>query len=113
MAYFRKQFQKSNELFFDAGIRLIYRLGFHVVVTLRRIGFPRKSVFAFAIWHEGRVLAVQHSYIRGLGIPGGAIDAGETPQIAAIREMKEELGLEIDMSKLVLCGKLKNTEVLE
>ena len=100
MAHFRKQSQKSRELFLDAVIRLIYRLGFHVVVRLRRLGFPRKPGVAVVIWHAGQVLAVQHSYIRGLGIPGGAIDAGETPQLAAVREMKEELGLELDIKDL-------------
>jgi 8-oxo-dGTP diphosphatase len=111
MAHFRKQSQKSRELFLDAVIRLIYRLGFHVVVRLRRLGFPRKPGVAVVIWHAGQVLAVQHSYIRGLGIPGGAIDAGETPQLAAVREMKEELGFELDIKDLTPCGNLRNTEV--
>jgi len=111
MVHFRKQSKKSSELILDAVIRLIYRTGFHVIVTLRRIGFPRKPGVAVVIWHAGQVLAVQHSYIRGLGIPGGAIDAGETPQIAAVREMKEELGLELDVKDLAPCGNLRNTEV--
>ncbi len=85
---FPKTIPEIQRTFFDAVIRLIYRLGFHVFVTLRHMGFPRKPGFSVAIWHEGQVLAVQHFYIRGLGIPGGAIAAGETPQIAAIREMK-------------------------
>lgn len=32
--------------------------------------------------------------------PGGHIEPGETPSMAAIREMKEELGVEIDRSML-------------
>lgn len=111
MAHFRKQSKKSGDLILDAIIRLIYKVGFRAVVFLRRIGFPRKPGTAVVIWHDGQVLAVQHSYIRGLGLPGGAIDACESPQEAAVREMREELGLELDTNDLVPCGNLKNTEV--
>ena len=33
--------------------------------------------------------------------PGGGIEAGETPEEAAIREIKEELGIDIEIEKLL------------
>ena len=111
MINFRKQSQHSGERLLDATFRFIYRTGFPVLVLLRRLGFPRRPGVAVVIWHDKQVLAVQHSYIRGLGLPGGAIDAGELPKEAAIREMQEELGLDISSDDLQPCGSRRNTEV--
>lgn len=35
------------------------------------------------------------------GFPGGALELGETPQMAAIREVKEETGLDVTVGKLI------------
>lgn len=35
------------------------------------------------------------------GFPGGAVELGETPEQAAIREVKEETGLEVEIRRLV------------
>lgn len=35
------------------------------------------------------------------GFPGGAIELGETPQMAAIREAKEETGLDVETGRLI------------
>lgn len=45
---------------------------------------------------DGRLLINKANYKRHWSLPGGIIDAGETPLEAAIRETKEEMGLTID-----------------
>ena len=43
-----------------------------------------------------RVLLMYYSHDDGFGLPGGHIDAGETPDVALERELREELGIAID-----------------
>src|SRR3990167_426544 len=49
---------------------------------------------------RGRYLLVQERQLKAYGLwnlPAGWIDEGETPQQAAIREAKEEVGLDIEL----------------
>ena len=39
-----------------------------------------------------RVLMMYYPHDDGFGLPGGHIDAGETPDVALERELREELG---------------------
>ena len=52
---------------------------------------------------EGKVLLIQNSYNHygKWNLPGGRVEKGEAPEIAAVREVKEELGIELqEVSKL-------------
>ena len=42
------------------------------------------------------VLLMYYPHDDGFGLPGGHIDAGETPDVALERELREELGITID-----------------
>lgn len=62
----------------------------------------RMSSSALAIHDEqGRVLVVKANYRHEWSFPGGVIDAGETPMQAALREVREEVGLSLDAQSLV------------
>ncbi|MCA9884818.1 MAG: NUDIX domain-containing protein [Anaerolineae bacterium] len=54
-----------------------------------------------AIFSENKVLLIQREDYEVWALPGGAIDPGESPAVAAIREAKEETGLEIRLTRLV------------
>jgi 8-oxo-dGTP diphosphatase len=49
----------------------------------------------------GRILLVKPTYKPGWEIPGGMVEANESPAQACIREVCEELGLEIKLGRLL------------
>lgn len=50
----------------------------------------------------GRALLVEPSYKDYWELPGGAVDRDEPPYDAAVRELKEELGLSIPVGRLLV-----------
>jgi 8-oxo-dGTP diphosphatase len=52
----------------------------------------------------GRVLVVRKRGTSRFMLPGGKIESGETPSQAAARELREEVGAELDLDALVLLG---------
>ena len=62
------------------------------------------EVVAAVILREGKVFATQRGYGEWQGwweFPGGKIEAGECPQEALVREIREELEAEIQVGELI------------
>ncbi|MEU0954443.1 NUDIX hydrolase [Streptomyces niveus] len=69
-------------------------------------GLPRVLAGAAVLFRdrEGRVLIVEPGYRPGWALPGGTIesDEGETPRQAARRETLEEIGLDVELGRLLV-----------
>jgi RimJ/RimL family protein N-acetyltransferase/ADP-ribose pyrophosphatase YjhB (NUDIX family) len=65
---------------------------------------PRKRAISQLLVRdqEGRVLICQLTYKRDWDLPGGVVEVGESPRLAAGREIHEELALDIEAGELVL-----------
>lgn len=64
----------------------------------------RKRMSAGVLFRDAadRVLLVEPSYKPHWDIPGGAVDAGEPPWTTAVREVREELGLDRPVGRLLV-----------
>jgi ADP-ribose pyrophosphatase YjhB (NUDIX family) len=65
---------------------------------------PGKTVAAGALIQDnnGRILFVEPIYKPYLEIPGGIVDTNESPHAACQREIREELGLDIELGGLLI-----------
>jgi ADP-ribose pyrophosphatase YjhB (NUDIX family) len=74
-----------------------------------------------ALWHDGRILLVQNSYVPYRSLPGGYVNRDETGRDAAVRELREETGFEVRPFELRLAldqwhkweGKNEHIEIFE
>jgi 8-oxo-dGTP pyrophosphatase MutT (NUDIX family) len=60
------------------------------------------SVSVLPVDQAGRVLLVRHAgHDDGWGVLGGAVDVGESPAAAAVREAREEISADVQLVRLV------------
>jgi ADP-ribose pyrophosphatase YjhB (NUDIX family) len=82
-----------------------------------RLAEPRFTVTTGAVVldEEGRVLLLEHVFRAGdaWGIPGGFIERGEQPEEAIRRELREEIGLELEQIELAFVRTLRRPSQVE
>lgn len=78
----------------------LYRLAARLYELYRRLRKPTTQGALVALWWQGRLLLVETSYRRELSLPGGGMKRGEAPTAAAVRELREELGLRVRPDQL-------------
>ncbi len=88
---------------------------------VRRFGVllteARFTVTAAAVVFDarGRILLLQHRFRpgSGWGIPGGFIQPREQPEAAIRRELREEIGLEIEVARIAFIRTLQKYRQIE
>jgi 8-oxo-dGTP diphosphatase len=93
----------------------------HAPKSLRRWGVrmvePRFTVTAGAVVTDdkGRILLLSHVFRPGAGwgIPGGFMEKGEQPEEAIRRELREEVGLELERAEVAFVRTLEKQQQVE
>ncbi|GAB3480143.1 NUDIX domain-containing protein [Amycolatopsis cihanbeyliensis] len=65
------------------------------------ISTPRVAAGVIFTDHQDRVLLVRPTYKDYWDIPGGYVTRGESPRHAAVREVREELGLDVRIGRML------------
>lgn len=71
--------------------------------TTNNTGKPHYHIAILLLWHDGKILATKrHADAEHLAnfweFPGGKCHDGESPSAAVLREAREELGIEIEIT---------------
>jgi 8-oxo-dGTP pyrophosphatase MutT (NUDIX family) len=73
---------------------------------------PMKYLSAGALFfdEQGRLLLVKPTYKDGWEIPGGIVERDESPKQACLREIREELGLDVTLGPLLVIDYLSRQD---
>jgi 8-oxo-dGTP diphosphatase len=91
-----------------APLRWALKLAVRVLVPTHYVG-----AVAAVFDDRGRVLLVEHVFRTDhpWGLPGGWISRGEAPSAAVVRELREELDIEIEIRELVAAARIPATRM--
>lgn len=85
----------------NALIRVVYRLAHWGLRLLWLVRRPETTGALVAVWCRGRILLVKNSYRSQLTLPGGYVKAREDRRTTAARELREEVGIQVQPKRLV------------
>lgn len=82
---------------------IAYRLAFAYWFVFR----PQTKGAYVAVWVQDQLLLIRNSYKSGYTFPAGGLKKGETPLQGAVRELREEVGVEINPEDLHLVAEFQ------
>ena len=86
----------------DRTVQLAYVCAYQLMRTYWRVRQPTTHGALVMIWHDDKLLLVRNSYVGYYSLPGGYVHSGESSRDAAVRELREEVGLRARADELEL-----------
>ena len=90
----------------DALWRSAYRVAFRLQLVYWRVRRPRITGAYVAVWRGDELLCIRNSYRRRYSLPAGGLARGETPLAAAVRELREEVSIDVRPEELRYAGEI-------
>ena len=78
--------------------------GGHGFSSVMNTALPRKRLIAHVLMRDaaGRILLCDTRFKPDWELPGGIVEPGEPPGLGAVREVQEELGVALDLGRLLI-----------
>ena len=89
---------------FDRAFQLTYYVAYRLHLAWNYLFRPECHGAWVAVWSQGQLLLIKNAYRSSITLPGGSIDGAEQPVDAALRELREEVGIEAKPDELVFWG---------
>ncbi len=93
-------------------VRLVLTFAHDLLVRWERLTGASTRGAAVAVWYDGQILVVRHSYQPGSSLPGGEVKKDEEPAAAASRELREEVGIQVEPESLIFVHEGRSGEIL-
>ena len=88
----------------DMLFRIIFSCAYRMHLFWNYLIRPTHHGVWIAVWWGGELLLIRNSYRSCITLPGGGQDSGESLVEAALRELREEVGIEARPEALALWG---------
>lgn len=77
----------------DRMFQLAYKAAYRMMRVYWSVRRPATHGALVTLWNDGQVLLIQNSYVSYRSLPGGYVGRNETGAEAAVRELREEIGV--------------------
>jgi 8-oxo-dGTP pyrophosphatase MutT (NUDIX family) len=77
----------------DRSFQLAYKVAYRMMRFYWGMRRPATHGALVTLWNQGELLLIQNSYVTYRSLPGGYVGRYETGAEAAVRELREEIGL--------------------
>src|SRR5918911_1416646 len=77
----------------DRSFQLAYKLAYRMMRFYWGVRRPATHGALVTLWNQGELLLIQNSYVGYRSLPGGYVGRYETAREAAVRELREEIGV--------------------
>ena len=85
----------------DRSFQLAYRVAYRMMRLYWGVRRPATHGALVTLWNDGQLLLIQNSYVGYRSLPGGYVGRFETGAEAAVRELREEIGITARTDQLV------------
>jgi 8-oxo-dGTP pyrophosphatase MutT (NUDIX family) len=77
----------------DRSFQLAYKVAYRMMRLYWGVRRPATHGALVTLWNNGQLLLIQNSYVSYRSLPGGYVGRFETGAEAAVRELREEIGI--------------------
>jgi 8-oxo-dGTP pyrophosphatase MutT (NUDIX family) len=84
----------------DRSFQVAYKVAYRMMRFYWGVRRPATHGALVTLWNDGELLLIQNSYVKYRSLPGGYVGRFETGSEAAVRELREEIGVKAHPEQL-------------